>query len=173
MGLDTSHNCWHGAYSAFHRWRCKLAEVACLPPLELMEGFWVSPRDEIPSGLALTVRVAADMLERATYECLPKQPEEDEKNRPHERLLSAFDFDPIRWECLKPDPLHELLHHSDCDGTIPSSSCAAIAARLTELIPLLPDEDAGGHIGNWREKTAQFRDGLLLAAAAGEDVDFH
>lgn len=28
MGLDVSHDCWHGAYSAFNRWRNKLAEVA-------------------------------------------------------------------------------------------------------------------------------------------------
>jgi hypothetical protein len=28
MGLDTSHNCWHGSYSAFSRWRDKLAEAA-------------------------------------------------------------------------------------------------------------------------------------------------
>jgi len=28
MGLDLSHECWHGAYSAFSRWRDKLAEVA-------------------------------------------------------------------------------------------------------------------------------------------------
>lgn len=28
MGLDTSHGCWHGAYSAFMRWRHKIAEVA-------------------------------------------------------------------------------------------------------------------------------------------------
>lgn len=28
MGLDTSHGCWHGAYSAFSRWRNKLADVA-------------------------------------------------------------------------------------------------------------------------------------------------
>ncbi len=28
MGLDVSHDCWHGAYSAFMRWRRKLAEVA-------------------------------------------------------------------------------------------------------------------------------------------------
>lgn len=28
MGLDTTHDCWHGAYSAFSRWRNKLAEVA-------------------------------------------------------------------------------------------------------------------------------------------------
>lgn len=28
MGLDTSHDAWHGAYGAFSRWRNKLAEVA-------------------------------------------------------------------------------------------------------------------------------------------------
>ncbi len=39
MGLDTSHGCWHGAYSAFMRWRRKLAEVAGFPPLDSMEGF--------------------------------------------------------------------------------------------------------------------------------------
>ena len=28
MGLDTSYDCWHGAYSAFHRWRTRIAEVS-------------------------------------------------------------------------------------------------------------------------------------------------
>ncbi len=28
MGLDTSHDAWHGAYSAFSRWRHELAKVA-------------------------------------------------------------------------------------------------------------------------------------------------
>lgn len=28
MGLDTSHDCWHGAYSAFTRWRHELAKAA-------------------------------------------------------------------------------------------------------------------------------------------------
>jgi hypothetical protein len=28
MGLDTSHNCWHGAYSAFTRFRTAVAEQA-------------------------------------------------------------------------------------------------------------------------------------------------
>ena len=27
MGLDTTHNAWHGAYSAFNRWRGFLAEL--------------------------------------------------------------------------------------------------------------------------------------------------
>lgn len=37
MGLDTTHDCWHGTYSAFHRWRVKLAEKIGLP-LDQMEG---------------------------------------------------------------------------------------------------------------------------------------
>ncbi len=43
MGLDVSHGCWHGPYSAFHRWRVQLAELAKYPPLGLMDGF----RDEL------------------------------------------------------------------------------------------------------------------------------
>jgi len=39
MGLDTSHGCWHGAYSGFHRWRMKLCEVAGYGNLEEYEGF--------------------------------------------------------------------------------------------------------------------------------------
>jgi hypothetical protein len=30
MGLDTNHNCFHGAYSAFSRWRDRLTELAGL-----------------------------------------------------------------------------------------------------------------------------------------------
>lgn len=39
MGLDTTHDCWHGAYSAFHRWRAKLCEVAGLGKIEERNGF--------------------------------------------------------------------------------------------------------------------------------------
>lgn len=28
MGLDTTHDAWHGAYSSFSRWRDKLCEIA-------------------------------------------------------------------------------------------------------------------------------------------------
>lgn len=31
MGLDTSHDCWHGAYSAFRRFRNAIAEAAGYP----------------------------------------------------------------------------------------------------------------------------------------------
>jgi hypothetical protein len=38
MGLDTTHNCWHGAYSAFGRWRQMMAEVAGYAVWDVMVG---------------------------------------------------------------------------------------------------------------------------------------
>ena len=38
MGLDTSHGCWHGAYSEFHRWRKQLASQIGIN-LDDMQGF--------------------------------------------------------------------------------------------------------------------------------------
>lgn len=148
MGLDTSHDCWHGAYSDFMRWRTELARAAGLPPLDLMEGFW--------SQLTRPVFLDHDASELS--------------RRSLERLEEQL---PISWACLKPDPLHELLDHSDCDGEIPWQSCAGIADSLERLLPKLPDGDGGGHIGNWRDKTKQFITGLRLAAKRKENVDFH
>lgn len=139
MGLDTTHGCFHGAYSAFGRWRDKLAEVAGLPPLDLMEGYfdW-----------------------KGIYK--PNIPETTAQ-----RL-------PIKWDALRPDPpLHFLLFHSDCDGEIPPEMCGPLADRLAELLPLMPDESGGGHLWNYRGVTQIFIDGLRLAAAAGETVEFH
>jgi hypothetical protein len=151
MGLDCSHNAWHGAYSSFHRWRCKIAEVAGLPPLDLMEGFY----------------------EPLTSKGLPTL-YHGPQTRTEERFLGSIDDRlPIKWDCLKPSPLHELLYHSDCDGEIKAKNCAAIADELEKLIPLLPDEEGGGHIGIWKVKTQQFVDGLRAAAIAGEPLDFH
>lgn len=150
MGLDCSHDAWHGAYSAFMRWRTEIARVAGLPPLGLMEGFF-SPA----AGYgAVYLDHSASDLSRGSV------------RRLHEQL-------PIKWECLKPSPLHELLQHSDCDGEIAADRCGPIADELEMLIPLLPDAEDPGHIGHWRSKTQQFVDGLRRAAAAGEPLDFH
>ena len=144
MGLDTPHGCGHGAYSAFMRWRQKIAEVAGMPPLMLMENFYRegSLRSYAPGAAA-------------TYEL-----EEVEKCLP------------IKWDALRPSPLHILLNHSDCDGEILAKDCGSIADALEALLPLL-DGDGGGHIGGYREKTQAFIDGLRRASAAGENVEFH
>ena len=143
MGLDTTHECWHGAYSAFHHWRCKLAECAKVP-LELMSGFYDKPDPYVTRDSAAKLWV--------------------------DRIDAWL---PLEWDSLRPDPIHILLNHSDCDGIIAAADCEPLALRLRELLPLLPSGDAGGHIGNWRDKTQAFIDGLLLAHSRSEDVRFH
>lgn len=148
MGLDCSHDAWHGAYSAFMRWRQEIARLAGVP-LELMDGFF----DPAQNNAMALAKIAGDnanaLRELLTRNC------------------------PIRWDSLKPDPLHVLLYHSDCDGEIAPDDCAKIADRLEELLPLLPSGEGGGHIGNWRDKTSKFIAGCRTAAAAGEPLDFH
>lgn len=154
MGLDTTHDAWHGAYSAFMRWRQEVAKAAGLPPLEFMEGFFCPMRSRQGIATFYLGRGADDELARGSFERL------------EERL-------PIKWECLKPSPLHELLFHSDCDGEIPAESCGPIADALEAILPNMPTGSGGGHIGDWRDKTQQFIDGLRRAAAAGEPLGFH
>ncbi len=38
MGLDTSHDCWHGPYSLFSRWREAIAKAVGIPLMQ-MEGY--------------------------------------------------------------------------------------------------------------------------------------
>lgn len=151
MGLDCSHDAWHGAYSAFSRWREKIAEVAGVPPLCFMEGFF-EPGNPISDPLwFLKYEKDTDRLER---------------------VKDFYKLLPIKWSALKPDPLYDLLHHSDCDGYLRYGQCKKIAKRLEELLPLLPDEDGGGHIGNWREKTQKFIGGCKAAGAAKQRLMF-
>lgn len=139
MGLDISHDTWHGAYSEFMRWRQKIAEVAGLPPLALMQGFY-----KFPKGNELEMSQLNDIRKQL----------------------------PIKWECLNPSPLHELLYHPDSDGYINYVACGKIADELEKLLPLLPNEDAGAHIGNWQDKTRQFIKGLRKANSKKEKLRF-
>jgi hypothetical protein len=145
MGLDTSHDCWHGAYGAFGRWRDKLAEVA---------GYEIAKVDF--SGRSGGV---ADLL------------------GPHDMVL--IDWGHVTeaqlngdWDETPADPLLVLIAHSDCDGWIRAAQAGPLADRLQELLPLLPDEEAPGHVRHWHTTTQRFIDGLRAAAAAGEDVEF-
>lgn len=133
MGLDTSHDCWHGAYSAFGRWRNELARVA---------GYSFYKQDGMDIPLI------------------------DWGHLPDETLFGE-------WERTPDDPLIVLIAHSDCEGVIHPAQAEALAKRLEELIPLLPQERDSGHIGDWRAKTQQFVDGLREAVERNEDVEFH
>lgn len=39
MGLDTSHDAWHGSYSSFNEWRRIIARAAGFPELSEIVGF--------------------------------------------------------------------------------------------------------------------------------------
>lgn len=39
MGLDTSHDCWHGSYHSFHNWRARITEISGYGDLDQYRGF--------------------------------------------------------------------------------------------------------------------------------------
>lgn len=157
MGLDVSHDCWHGAYSAFMRWRCEIAKCLGIP-LQMMEGFygWEIEPEDIDKLQTLIRNLDGSYCKWASDLCRAATP----------------GTVPLKWEAFKPSPLHELLNHSDCDGKIPWQNCTAIADALAQVMPKLPNVEHLGHIGNWRDKTQAFIDGLRLAASNQEDVEF-
>lgn len=142
MGLDTSHDCWHGAYSAFSRWRDKLAEVA---------GYTFH---EIEFG-----RIMVDI----DWGNIEKTIGRD--------LNGKWPSIPVRPDGTS-DPLIILLAHSDCEGELQLEYLGALANRLEELIPLLENEDGGGHVGLYADSTRKFIKGLRNAFDAGENVEF-
>lgn len=146
MGLDATHNCWHGPYSAFMRWRQAIAAAVGIP-LDMMDGF-VDLRSH-GSTLALT-RAA---VEKCGIGDLTKGE--------LDRFLANL---PIKWEVLRPSPLHILLSHSDCDGEIRWQDCGPIALALADVLPDLAEV--------WHDRTQQFITGLREAAAARENVEF-
>lgn len=157
MGLDISHDAWRGAYSAFALWRETLAQVADLPPLSLMEGFY-SPDNY-----------------RNPFYCFGCHKLSD--GYAVESIIKSL---PIKWDSLKPDVLFVLLDHSDCDGEIEVQFLKPLADRLEELLPALEEIDkdwkGSGHIernGGFAGTTRKFINGARAAALAGEPLGFH
>jgi hypothetical protein len=142
MGLDTTHDCWHGAYSSFSRFRDEVAKAAGYEiwKVEQSEGF---TRDTIII---------------------------DWGHITEENLFGKWDETPA-------DPLIVLIAHSDCEGSIYPAQAAPLADRLEELLPKIAELGEGtGHIagrGGWAEVTKKFINGLRVAAASGEPVEFH
>lgn len=112
MGLDTTHNCWHGGYTAFNTWRHQVARVA---------GYEVETRRQ-PStfGTGIEFEFETPVLDWDTY---------TEAN-----LLGE-------WQDTPSDPLLVLLVHSDADGWIYPVQAGPLADRLEELLPQIPEHE--------------------------------
>lgn len=75
----------------------------------------------------------------------------------------------LKWKNLKPNPLHALLNHSDCDGNIPYRKCKGIAEELEKLLPRLQSYEYRYYL----DKTIKFIDGCKLAYNRKEKIEFH
>jgi hypothetical protein len=144
MGLDTTHGCWHGAYSAFMRWRQEIAHVAGFPPLMLMEGFY-DPKE----WWLMTSRPDTNDPKMYTFATMPKNEHGGTRGISY-ALDEVMRRLPIKWDIFGNDPLAKLLAHSDCGGELEAEVCGPLADRLEGLLPLLPEGNGGGHIGVWR-----------------------
>lgn len=146
MGLDCSHDAFHGAYSAFNSFRQAVAFAVdgSFPPHY--------KRDEKGNFL----RDEADRLIRDT-------------SLDEESVYTGDDYTQEKYPGL-----FEFLMHSDCDGEISPQSCKIVADDLEPLLVKMPDESFG-HIardGGYRKVLQRFIDGCRAAHAEGQSLKF-
>jgi len=148
MGLDTSHDAFHGAYSAFNRFRQAIAE-AC--------GVAFPPHYVIDESGQMMVDPATGLTKR--------KPDHDER----------FIYWPDDFTKTNPG-LAAFITHSDCDGEIAPDVCALIANEMEAILDRLPKWPDAGHIaarGGMRKVAEIFIAGCRAAASANEPLDFH
>lgn len=103
MGLDTTHECWHGPYSHFNQWRIAV-QIAAGWTLDFMPYKSPGGRD-LESAEAR--HLAWELFEEPNYQ--------------------GF------WTTDPADVLVVLIVHSDCDGVIPHRFCAPLSGVLRAL----------------------------------------
>jgi len=145
MGLDTSHDCFHGGYIRFHFFRKAVAEVVGIP-LDLMEGHFNRAEWMLCAG---GVPIQESLLET--------------------RLEPL----PVSWKAFEEDPISLLLHHSDFDGEISWEDAVPIAERLEEIAPQIVHPEGQRDDWDFKAHALQFAAGLRQAAELQENVDFH
>lgn len=160
MGLDTTHDAFHGGYAGFTIMREALL-IAAGHRLDTEE---YPPRCSWNGPPNVDDENPAENGDRAAW------------NRAE---LGDIDRDEWPW-----DPVLYLWAHQDCDGIIKPAMAAAIADRLTELLPKI-EEATKAFAPAWtmearpadgRNTTAlveRFAKGCRAAADAGENVEFH
>lgn len=157
MGLDTTHDCWHGPYTAFTRFRTAIGMAAGIP-LGIMEGHFGGPFHSTYAETETAIRREMGMNPHATF-----------TNSLWETLLPVL---PLPWSLYADDPLTPFLHHSDCDGELAVELLIPLAERLEGLAPTLREME-GSEFVRWSDAALQFAAGCRDAASKGEAVEFH
>lgn len=152
MGLDCSHDAFHGAYSAFNRLR-QFVCAATGPDGSYPPHYVYGPGGSVQEGHNGT---------------LLRKPGLDE-----DMWYIGDDFDRETHAGL-----WEFLTHSDCDGEIAPDMCAKVADDLEALLPAMEAlgwAEHGGHIergGGYVATVKRFIAGCRDAAAKGEPLLF-
>lgn len=147
MGLDCSHDAFHGAYSAFNRLRQEVCYVTggSFPP------HWVRNED--------------GSLKRDCHQLLIYDQTLDGK------MIYFGD------ELDDKSGMYCFLCHSDCDGEISPEMCVKVADDLEAILPKIEAlaDQGGGHIqycGGFAEVLKKFIAGCRLAAHNNEPLLF-
>lgn len=143
MGLDTTHDCWHGAYGGFARFRELVGRAAGLPYR--------------PGNLGPVLDIDWDSVTDRQLD--------GHWDRKAPTVESSGIYDPPIT-----DPVLYLLVHSDCDGKLRRGYLPALKARLEELEPAYDDLVAGDYY--YGSRLRQFIEGLEAAIEAGGHVEF-
>ncbi|MEQ9091812.1 MAG: hypothetical protein RIE52_12020 [Balneola sp.] len=147
MGLNISYRAFDAPYSVFMRFRVELAKRMGIP-LRLMEGFYSDSPDYMDNPFA--------MLER-------KYPKGNETEM--WKIREIKEVLPLKWETLKPNPIHELLYHSDCDGYINFSSVRKMVPELEKLVNKEEQSE-------FQERLETFISGCKVAIKERSRLDF-
>jgi hypothetical protein len=154
MGLDTSHDAWHGSYSGFALWRNDIGRIIGWDIDESRPGTtsYVIPEGRVPEQDPLPDETRTEDGE--TY-VIHWSTAYDNKV-----WLGHWDTDPA-------DVIDVLMLHSDCEGIIPVRFLEPLAHRLMDIMEEQEPE-------SWeRRATGQFIVGLIDAHAQQQDVEFH
>ncbi len=156
MGLDTSHNCWHGSYTVFGAWRQQVA---------LAGGYTLKERSDVPWP---SVDLPWDMFKQENYkgDWADGPAVED----PLLYLIVHSDADGV----IHPEEgRHLAARLEQILPALTKQGAPDLAARLEQFVPGLTVE-RNWMTDEWLEKTTkQFIKGLRDAAADGEDVQFY
>lgn len=148
MGLDCSHDAFHGAYSAFNRFRQAVSRAAggSYPPHYLY-----TASGEIAVG-ANGLLVRDESMDEGRFYVADEMTQQTH---------------PGLWEFFA---------HSDCDGDITPDLCGKLADEMEALLPKLEAQgDGGGHIardGGFGSVARRFIAGCRAAATSGEPLEF-
>jgi len=159
MGLDVSHDAFHGAYSAFNRFRMAVCWAA---------------------GGSFPPHVLPERLKELKLEEEKNPNYWDEKRDPPKAGIACHNWWYVPDGVTKETHpgLYLFLSHSDCDGTLTPDECRLVASDLEKLVDVIgqfPLSDEG-HIrrdGGYRAVLERFIAGCRLAAERNEVMDFH